>query len=211
MRSELLFQMVKVAMLFSSSPRTKPLGYFCSMFPSYQFCYRAAFSETDECVNWPFAGTYGQGYPAVDRRNPKFRPQRLVCDLAFGPLDKPYLVQRICTNAKCLNPRHLKRCVIRVKPGVRRKLTERQVKRARSEFAAKRASMRCLAKRYGVDHEAIAKAIYGETWAHVPGALPRTKRKPPPPKSQRPRDWTVRDPATGRYQSAPTFPAAEPA
>lgn len=49
----------------------------------------------------------------------------------------------------------------------RRKLTEEDIKAIRAEYSEKRASMRELGRRYGVDHHTISDICHRVTWKHV--------------------------------------------
>jgi hypothetical protein len=51
-----------------------------------------------------------------------------------------------------------------------------QVEVARELYRSKLFGIDELAKKYGVHRNTISRAIHGETWAWVPGAVPREGR-----------------------------------
>lgn len=77
----------------------------------FRFLQRAARSDTNECIIWPFAtGSHGHGVICIDGKN---RPAHAVClEMAIGPppfegahaLHKPVE----CHNPSCVNPKHLR-------------------------------------------------------------------------------------------------------
>lgn len=158
------------------------------MFPSYRFCYMAAFSETDQCVNWPYL-VQNDGYPQVDKRAHRFGPAAFVCELAFGPVEGRVRVHRKCGNKRCLNPRHLDRRPVRIRPGHCRKLTDRQVQNIRKAYAKGGVSQHALAAKYGVSRTSIQCILFGRSYARLPRALEPQKvntRKPPSPQPNAP-------------------------
>jgi hypothetical protein len=55
----------------------------------------------------------------------------------------------------------------------RRGLTETDVIVARELYRAGHWGVRDLAEKYGVHRNCMSRALYGDTWAHVPGAVLR--------------------------------------
>lgn len=75
--------------------------------PSWKFIEAAISSETDECIDWPFAKS-GCGYGQYRKGSRMHRAHRVVCEARHGvaPKDKPFACHG-CGRRCCINPRHL--------------------------------------------------------------------------------------------------------
>lgn len=137
----------------------------------------------NEC--WPWLGGHiPSGYGAFSV-NGKSRGAHRVSYIVHGKGDPAgKVVRHTCDNPNCVNPAHL--ILGTQADNMRDRLT--RGKYARGEGAhnvrlttdmvieARRrrlngASVYSLAKEYGVNKGTLHNAIYGKTWAHVPGAL----------------------------------------
>lgn len=71
-----------------------------------RFMYSAAAAETDDCIEWPYR-LCASGYPTLHVDDLQYiRPGRIICELAYGPLDRAKLGWK-CGNKTCVNVRHL--------------------------------------------------------------------------------------------------------
>lgn len=143
----------------------------------------------DEC--WPWTGyRNSHGYGSF-RVGTKPALAHRVSYIAHGKGDPTGLVVRhTCDNPGCVNPHHL---VIGTHADNMRDMTERQ-RQARGEGNGRARltadiiievrqrrlngeTLTAMAKEYGVSFSTLSRAIRGDTWAHIPGALPRPKKR----------------------------------
>ena len=139
----------------------------------------------DEC--WPWTGCRNSDGYGSFRVGTKTALAHRASYIAHGKGNPTGMVVRhTCDNRCCVNPHHL---VIGTHADNVRDMTERQRQsRGEGHYCARLTagivvearqrrsrgeSPHTMAKEYGVHYRALQKAIYGETWAHVPGALPR--------------------------------------
>ncbi|MGE5617840.1 MAG: HNH endonuclease [Sphingomonadaceae bacterium] len=149
---------------------------------------------------WVWNGTIRQtGYGTLKIGGRMVAAHRLAYDLVKGPIPEDMCVCHACDNRTCVRPDHLfigtradnnrdmrikgraargerhgththPERVPRGERAAKAKLTNRQVVEIRRLRATGEASYGSLARRYGVSHRAIKKAITGESWGHVEAA-----------------------------------------
>jgi HNH endonuclease len=147
------------------------------------FVRRAATTDTDECILWPYPkNVHGYGVVRIGGKN---RPaHRVVLELAAGlPPDTNMHAAHapvICHTPSCVNPRHL-RWATKVENaadrtadqhllvGVRNpmaKLTDEQVLAIRDDWRR----LADVAADYGVSRMTVSRIRRHELWAHVVAA-----------------------------------------
>lgn len=153
----------------------------------------ARVNKTSTCWLWTgrrFGGTdYGSFNVCVlTWRGPAWRPEsahRLAYELSVGPIPRGMHVLHSCDIPTCCNPEHLrigtdadnKRDVVlrqRMPRGRRHhmaKVTERDVRRMRKQYARGHVTQAELAQKFGVDFGTINPMLHGRTWQHVGGPI----------------------------------------
>jgi hypothetical protein len=133
----------------------------------------------DEC--WPWLGSEDRGYGKlwVDGRN--VRATHFSWELVNGPMPADKVGRHTCDNPPCVNPNHIvpgsqlenmRDKVLRQRQakGERNgaaKLTPEIVTRIRSEYVSRargKASLRVLAKRYGIDPSTVHDIVNRRLW-----------------------------------------------
>lgn len=148
-------------------------------------------SRSDGCWEWTGAKSNAYGrlmWNFNDGRGAHIElAHRVSWLIHFGPIPNGLYVCHHCDNPPCIRPDHLflgtnaenlddmaKKG--RSTQGVRNswaKLTDQSVIAMRERYATSRTTIAKLAKDYGVTQSVATKAIRGETWRHVPGAISR--------------------------------------
>jgi len=141
------------------------------------FWRRVKVGKNGECWPWKQAVTPdGHGIVRLNGRTQK--AHRVAWEMATGQLLLPgAVVRHLCHNPACCNPAHLTLGThadnVRDRVAARRSACGERNGRAKLSWldvddirAAHRAGepIGALARRYGVDHQAIRKAVQGETW-----------------------------------------------
>lgn len=141
------------------------------------FIDEAISSETDDCINWPFASD-GKGYGQLMIAGKKYRPHRLICSKVHGEKPSELHAAHYCGNRSCCNPRHIRWATAqennddKLKHGTLRRgeamtqsvLTEKQVQEIR---AIKHLTQKQIAKIYGVKQGTISDIVTNKIWKHV--------------------------------------------
>ena len=142
------------------------------------------------CWEWRAARStlgYGQFWVRTGRgvrRGSMQQAHRVSWVIAYGAIPDGLDVCHHCDNPACCNPRHLflgtakdnmQDCVRKGrKPRgeaiARGKLTARDVLTMRVDYTGG-ASFRSIAIRYQIDEQSARRAVIGENWGHVPGAV----------------------------------------
>lgn len=146
------------------------------------FLEAAIVSETDKCINWPFAVTQG-GYGQITIDGNQLKTHVEVCERVHGYRANPeFEVRHLCGNGHlgCINPRHLKwgtrkeNCEDMLTHGTRRmgetfptaKLLNDEVGEVRRRLAA--GERNCdIARLFGVGVNVIEGVKYGRTYRRV--------------------------------------------
>lgn len=131
---------------------------------------------SDECIVWPLCVARGYGVMSGNRR-----AHRVAYEATHGPLAPGACVLHSCDNPPCVNPAHLRagtqaenvadmvakdRQAGRGQSGPRRRLTEDQVREAKSALAEGDTTAR-IAIRLGMSTHAIWAIKRKKAWAHV--------------------------------------------
>lgn len=151
------------------------------------FNTRFVVGTPNECWQWKGALVpkgYGQFSFKVNGRCEAHKASRIAYALAYGRVPSDKFVLHRCDNPGCVNPSHLflgtqldnisdRRLKDRAPRGsrnVRSKLTDELVTKMRRWYSDKY-SISAIAARAGITPGGAALAIFGKTWAHVPGAV----------------------------------------
>lgn len=156
-----------------------------------QFCQRAAASDTDECILWPFS-IRSFGYGRLSLNGKDAAAHRFVCRLAHGdpPFDDAEAAHS-CRNRHCVNPRHLRwatakeNAADKIKDGTVPKgekngfarLTEELVIEIRERLALNNVTTIQVAIEYGISNQLVSEIRLGNRWQHVGG--PRSRGRQP--------------------------------
>jgi transposase-like protein len=155
---------------------------------SIELCEQAARSQTDECILWPRCCD-GNGYGMLRFRGKVRRASIVVCILAHGELPfEDAVAAHSCRNPGCHNPRHLRWATMAenmrdrdehgfTARGCRTgkvRLTEEQVRFARTAMREGRSTVSALAREFGVNRGSLRHAVIGVTWRHVVDVAPIT-------------------------------------
>tara|TARA_R110000796_G_scaffold14526_6_gene47528 strand:+ start:1099 stop:1572 length:474 start_codon:yes stop_codon:yes gene_type:complete len=131
------------------------------------------------CWEWQaFRDRGGYGKMSVGSR--VMKAHRVSFALTFGPFDSDLLVCHDCDNRSCVNPDHLflgtpadnsadmksKGRQAKGEANGRSKLTEADIPAIMAQHATG-ATMRAIARDFGVSHAVISSIIRGESWTHV--------------------------------------------
>lgn len=144
--------------------------------------------HTDKCWLWRGRSRHEFGYGQLSVRGTSIAASRIAYQLVYGEIPDGLVVRHTCDNPPCCNPLHLitgtpqdntkDRCIrgrtVRGE-GVwhKVKITEADVMRIR---ATPRSEWSALAKELGISRNTIVSAAIGESWKHLPNALPRPGR-----------------------------------
>jgi DNA-directed RNA polymerase specialized sigma24 family protein len=152
----------------------------CPQGQSLKLCQQFAATQTDECLEWPYARFHhGHGQCWDGKRVRK--ASNLVCEIVHGPApaDKPFAAHS-CGNPSCCNPRHLRwaspyenvqdrgqqgRTARGERAGLA-KLTDESIRTIRQRYEAGE-SQQAIADDYDVWQTTVSSIIRRKTWAHV--------------------------------------------
>lgn len=146
-----------------------------------RFIERALASQTDECIEWPYA-TSSQGYGRIWNGAEVAYAHRLVLERTVGPAPAGAVAAHaplICHNRACVNPRHLRWATpvdnsadsrldgtqfhSRGERSGKSKLTTPQVLAIRSDPR----SHRSIAADYGIGKATVTQIKARTRWAHL--------------------------------------------
>ena len=144
----------------------------------HDFIEAALSSNTDDCIVWPYAKTWG-GYPILHKDRRTLQGNGFICEISHGPRPDKYHAAHSCGVRLCINPRHLRWATARenmadmarhgtLPRGSKRahaKLNEADVLEIRS--LAGIVTQSDLASRYGVCRERINGIINRHLWTHI--------------------------------------------
>jgi hypothetical protein len=154
---------------------------------SQKFWQKIKKGADDECWEWTAAvDASGYGdlilYEVANGRKVQFhtRAHRYAWTLTHGPIPEGMLICHHCDNRLCCNPNHLfvgtnsdnmldmwrkqRHLDLRGEKNGRAKLTEQQVEEIRRLYDRKARNGGILARRYGVQGDAITRIITGRSW-----------------------------------------------
>lgn len=149
---------------------------------NYRWLVEAAYTETDECIPWPFSVDNTWGYGRVTIHGKKIQATHVVLELTGRP--RPQIegyhgavALHTCDNPPCCNPRHLvwgtqqdnitdMRDKNRARSSKKSDLTVQNVRDIR-RLHRQGWSLRQLSEEYGVSPVAIGQIARHETWKHV--------------------------------------------
>lgn len=150
-------------------------------FRALEFMQQAAVSETDECIDWPFAVTR-KGYGLISRRNyGQSIAHRKVWELRNKkPFPAGQQSRHTCNNRKCVNPRHIvpgtntENQADRIGNGTTNrgersghaKLTEDDVRDIRKRFSAGENQLQIAAK-YSISKSNVYMVATRRRWKHL--------------------------------------------
>lgn len=148
-------------------------------------------SAPDEngCMNW-LRGKTGRGYGAVFFESRLQRAHRVIWEYHNRTIPQGMLVCHQCDNPACCNPDHLflgtqlDNNRDKVKKGRQPRgvdipwttLCENDIIQIRAKYSQGYRIKR-LATEYGVAWETTRRIIIGRTWAHLPGAIEKTRNE----------------------------------
>lgn len=138
---------------------------------------RAAASETDQCLDWPWY-RFSRGYGAITRDGNSVGVHVVICEIAHGPRPTGMWAAHSCGRRICCSGAHLRWAtpkenyadrVIhgtdqRGKRGQTAKLTEDDVRSIRSRVAESGAKCGALAAEYHVTSNTIRSIVRRDTW-----------------------------------------------
>jgi hypothetical protein len=146
----------------------------------------------DECWEWKgdrISGEYG-GYGRFWVSPNRYNANRIAYKVATGIDPGQFLIRHTCDNPPCCNPAHLllgtpkdnigdavaRGRIARGETGGTAKLTRATVLAMRAMYAAGGLTVEEVGEAHGAAKSAALKAISGQTWAHLPGAVKLTER-----------------------------------
>lgn len=142
--------------------------------------------DSNGCINWNGAADrdgYGQIGGGKLRPEKMLKAHRVAFEIANGPFDPDKQVCHTCDNPRCCNPEHLflgtnqentadrhqkLRDAACERSGVA-KLTAEEVLQIRDRYACGGASMRSIAKDFGVSMATVQRITTRTTWSRLVG------------------------------------------
>jgi len=158
-----------------------------------QIVARSVPEPNSGCWLWIFGGFDRKGYGLMRGGGARWRAHRASYEAFVGPIPEGLFVLHACDTPACVNPDHLstgdntenmrqmyergRGSASRCRGSSRPKscTTEAAVSEWRSLYLAGE-STATIATKYGMRPKTVRRAIAGETWGHVPGAVRLTRR-----------------------------------
>ncbi len=149
-----------------------------------RFNAKVAVTAPNDCHEWIAAKT-SEGYGIFRFAGKNMTAQRFAWWISTGIWPAKLMVCHSCDNKLCCNPAHLwlgtakenmqdalakGRMAVGERNGSA-KLTEREVRQIRTEYAARDTTYRQLADEHNVAHSLIGGVVRGESWRHVAGTI----------------------------------------
>lgn len=150
------------------------------------FILAALASQTDECIEWPWALSNGYGVRDPSKRSVvPFKGKsvhREICRIAHGePLPEQKHAAHNCGNPPCINPRHLRWATVKENSADKKihgthrfgsslpwaKVTEADVVEMRRLHEEDGLNCKAVSKVYGLDHSTAWAIITRKSWTHV--------------------------------------------
>lgn len=127
--------------------------------------------KTGDC--WRWLGAHNKnGYGVVGRDKKVLWCHRIAWELTNGPIPNDKVLDHLCRNVWCINPKHLD--LVTQTENIRRgsltKLTREQVLDMRHRYANGERSWIAFAKEFGIAKRYVGYLIRGQAWSDLPGA-----------------------------------------
>ena len=123
--------------------------------------------KSDGCLLWPYS-VNRQGYGQATYNGNTYRAHNLICRLVYGdPLNPRYQASHGCGIKLCIAPRHLHWKTPKGNNADKRLHGTLSSKLTPADVLAIHASIRDMAKKYGVSVTTIKNVFMGKTWSWV--------------------------------------------